>query len=222
MHPHPYAEMFPRMNDKDCKALTASIREHGLEEPIVTYEGKILDGRNRSAACTNAQVKPRYTKYTGKDPLGYVVRKNLVRRHLTTSQRTMVASKMADLVAGSNQHSLKKTKENEVGPKDPTSGEPSTIKQAATALKVSPRSVKRGNAVLASGDEKLIKDVEDGKMTVGAAEKAVKVKQNPEQTPAKKKPTPSKAEQEGNRLLKLWDNTGPAGRKWFLDGIGVD
>ena len=117
MHPHPYAAIFPMMDRKALQELVASIRDDGLEQPIVTFEGKILDGRNRSLACANAQVKPRYVKYKGNDPLAYVVRANLTRRHLTASQRAMVAAKMANLKVGSNKTNIKL--------KAPTEGPPS-------------------------------------------------------------------------------------------------
>jgi len=41
------------------------IREHGLHEPIVVYEDKILDGRNRYRACAVAGIEPTFTVYTG-------------------------------------------------------------------------------------------------------------------------------------------------------------
>ena len=67
--PHPYAEMFPRMQDEDFASLVTSIREGGLEERIVTYKGKILDGRNRHAACIEAEFEPEFIEYEGDDPL---------------------------------------------------------------------------------------------------------------------------------------------------------
>ena len=51
-------------------------------------------------ACANAQIKPHYVKYTGKDALGFVLRANLIRRHLTTSQRAMIAAGLANLRVG--------------------------------------------------------------------------------------------------------------------------
>jgi len=50
-------------------ALAEDIRANGLREPIVLFEGAILDGRNRYRACIAAGVDPRFEIYDGNDPL---------------------------------------------------------------------------------------------------------------------------------------------------------
>lgn len=87
---HGYANIFPLMEGDDFDALVESVKER-LEEPIWMYEGKILDGRNRYLACLAAEVTPEFQSYEGDDPLGFVVRKNLDRRHLNASQRAAIA-----------------------------------------------------------------------------------------------------------------------------------
>ena len=87
------------------RTLAAVIKAHGLQVPVTTYEGKILDGRNRWRACQIAGVEPATKEYLGADPLEFVISGNLYRRHLSESQRGMVAAKMAGLKPGDNQYS---------------------------------------------------------------------------------------------------------------------
>jgi disulfide oxidoreductase YuzD len=50
--PHPIAAIFPLLDPTSAEfvALVDDIRENDLREPIVLYEDKILDGRNRFLA----------------------------------------------------------------------------------------------------------------------------------------------------------------------------
>ena len=201
---HPYADMFPKMEGDDFTQLVDSIQKDGLEELIITYDGKILDGRNRYAACIEAGVKPVTVNYRGDDALGYVLRMNLHRRHLTTSQRAMVAEKLATMKSGER---------TDLAPK----GARLAIKAAAGTLKVSPRSVDRARAVRASGDDKLIKAVEQGEVTATAAAKGLVKPDKPEKTVE----TASVPVQQGRKLLKLWHNAEPGAQDWFLDEIGA-
>ena len=89
---HAACLLFPRLNDADIHVLADDIRQNGLLNPIVTLNGQILDGRNRLDACKIARVNPRFVEWEGGgSPLAWVVATNLVRRHLTASQRAVVA-----------------------------------------------------------------------------------------------------------------------------------
>jgi site-specific DNA-methyltransferase (adenine-specific) len=96
---HPACLLFPRLNDDDLQSLADDIRLNGLLNPIVTLGGQILDGRNRLAACKIAGVKPKFVEWDGEgSPLAWVVATNLVRRHLTASQRAVVAFDMLPML----------------------------------------------------------------------------------------------------------------------------
>jgi ParB-like chromosome segregation protein Spo0J len=86
---HPLAENFPPLEGTDFEELVADIKQHGLNEPIVVFEGKILDGRNRARACEKAGVEPRYTPFKGdtKDATAFVISANVHRWHLTPKQK---------------------------------------------------------------------------------------------------------------------------------------
>ena len=67
---HAAAALFPEMDKKRYTELRLSIREHGLLNSIVLYQGEILDGRNRYQACIDENVAPRFEDYAG-NPFQY-------------------------------------------------------------------------------------------------------------------------------------------------------
>jgi N6-adenosine-specific RNA methylase IME4/ParB-like chromosome segregation protein Spo0J len=149
---HPLANIFPLVEGPEFADLVADIREHGLHEPIVMFEDRVLDGRNRLRACEAAGVEPVFTAYTGDDPVAFVVSLNLRRRHLDESQRAMVAAKLATLRAGDNQHS-----------------EGLPIGRSSELLNVGERSVARAREVQEHGTPELVHAVERGAVSVSAA-----------------------------------------------------
>ncbi|HTQ33530.1 MAG TPA: ParB N-terminal domain-containing protein [Stellaceae bacterium] len=78
----------------EYRALVEDIRQHGQREPIVLYDGRILDGRNRWRACRELGVEPKCIEWTEADgaPSVFVVSRNLHRRHLNEAQRAEIAA----------------------------------------------------------------------------------------------------------------------------------
>ena len=101
---HPLADIFPMLDDVNLRTLSLDIKENGQFEPILLLDGKVLDGRNRQAACALAGVKPFYEQFTLSDPLTYVLSKNLHRRHMNEAQRALAAASIVDWEFGLNQH----------------------------------------------------------------------------------------------------------------------
>ena len=156
MKPHPISEIFPAMEGAEFDALVEDIKAHGLLHPLVMYQGKILDGRNRWRACEALGIKPKTTDYRGDDPLGHVLSLNLTRRHLDASQRAMVAARMATLKAGQRPTAIA------VG---------ATQDEAAKKLNVSPDSIGRARAVVEHGTPALVAAVDRGDVAVSVASK---------------------------------------------------
>ena len=94
---HPIADLFPLLEGEEFEALVASIRTGwDSSHPIVMYEGKILDGRNRARAAEKAGVVPTYQQWVGDDPWAFVWGENGLRRHLEPGQRAALLLEIID------------------------------------------------------------------------------------------------------------------------------
>jgi N6-adenosine-specific RNA methylase IME4 len=105
---HQYADIFALLEGDELDALVSSIRNCGVREPIVLYESKILDGRNRYRAARNANISvheiPMREFDTEKDgdPTDFVWDENVNRRHLNETQRGFAAAEMETFRHGGN------------------------------------------------------------------------------------------------------------------------
>jgi ParB-like chromosome segregation protein Spo0J len=165
MKAHDYANLFPMLPDSELKTLADDIRENGLQTPITTLDGLILDGRNRHRACEIAGVDPTFDEYLGGDPLQFVISHNLHRRHLTESQRGMVAAKLATMRVGNPQFFG-----NAIASIDAI-----TKTEACEALKVGVSTLDRARKIQRIGSPELIEAVQSGEVTVGAAYKVAEL-----------------------------------------------
>lgn len=159
LRPHPAAELFPMMPGADLDALAADIQANGQREPIILHDGLILDGRNRYEACRMLGIEAETMDWAGRgDPAAFVISMNLHRRHLSESQRAMIAAKFAKLSRGANQH---------------TSIEGPSIEQAAEVFKVGRASVERARTVQERAAPELVQAVDRGDIPVSTAAKLV-------------------------------------------------
>jgi N6-adenosine-specific RNA methylase IME4 len=159
---HELCKLFPVMPEDQFNALVEDIREYGLRDPVVIYEGKILDGRHRYRACRALGFEAPHVNYAGDDALSYVISHNLTRRHLDESQRAMIAGKIANWKVGDNQF----TKGGSIEPAKAISNI-----EAAKRMSVGKESVKRAKKVLDKGSPELADAVESGKIAVSVAAK---------------------------------------------------
>lgn len=162
---HEIANLFPMMVGDEYRMLREDIATHGLIEPITTYQGKILDGRNRYTACLDLSIEPQYIEWNENtsNPLDYVISKNLHRRHLNESQRAVVASKLANMERGNYSKSVNL----------PIS--PISQAKAAEMLNVSTSMVGTTKAIERDAPE-LMSQLASGEMTVHEAETIIKKK----------------------------------------------
>lgn len=179
---HPAAEIFPMMSDADFSEFKEDIRKTEVRDSIVLYDGQLLDGRNRLKAMLELGLDPHchyswIDKADDFDPVAYVLSVNLHRRHLTTSQRAMVAArcrKAFDVEASDRKRETegRPAKDKPVANSPPVSKSKSRDK-AGKALKVGGKSVDAATKILKSNKPELIAKVDSGEMSLNAAVKAV-------------------------------------------------
>ena len=169
---HPAADLFPMLPASELQALADDIRVNGQREPVILWDGQVLDGRNRLAACDLAGVEPlTRTLDVCPDPLAYVLSTNLHRRHLSESQRAMVAAKVRPMLA--EQAKVRMLAGVKAGNPTPNLGEGQTkgesADQAAAMLSVGRGTVEAAAKVLKHGTPELVDAVERGDVAVSAA-----------------------------------------------------
>ena len=166
---HPAADVLPNMSDTEYKALKDDIATNGLREPIVLYEGQILDGRHRYRACLELGNQARFLDHDGSDAVTFVISMNLRRRNLNPGQLALIAAKLADMKRGGDRIKLPKGDLTHAG--------------AAKMLNVGKRSVDRASVLMNGVDAgrvipELLVSVDKGEMRLARAEEVARLPKN--------------------------------------------
>jgi hypothetical protein len=241
---HPFAEIFPPMNEEEIGGFIEDIKANGLREPLILFEGQVLDGRNRYRACVELGIEPMTRAWDGKgDPFDYVISKNLHRRHLTTSQRSMVTKSIAKIRHGGHRHG--EERKVQIYTLADKAREDVAIKEAAKLMNVSVRSVKHARVVSEKGIPELEAMVMAGKVSVSAASEVAKMPESKQRelvasgpkaivAAAKKKKrrrpngagaaaanyTPETEHERNLRILRsCWECTCPSAKPEFLEDV---
>jgi hypothetical protein len=170
---HPLCTLIPPCTEEEFKELKEDIKKNGLQVPIKLFEGKILDGRGRHQACLELEKEHQAYKvefktedFTGttNDACAYVISMNVKRRHLTASQRSIIAARLVTTTLGGDRRSVKLPTEI-------------TQEDVATLAGVAVKMVTDAKKVLNHPDPDLAKKVLNGEVAVAAAAKQVRDKE---------------------------------------------
>jgi len=164
---HPAATLFPPMTEDEFTGLVEDIKTNGQREPVVLYQGAVLDGVHRLKACQQLGREPLTREWNGDhgEPVAYVISVNLHRRHLSASQRAMIAAKLTRSLseAASEREARKRNAPSPNGPGGMSKA------QVADVLKVGSASIHRAQIVQHEGSPELVAAVESGEIPVSTA-----------------------------------------------------
>jgi hypothetical protein len=87
---HPLSAAFPDMSREEYSELLDSVREIGIQNPIVLFEDKIIDGWHRYRASVELDIEcPAIDLSEEINPVLFVIAQNVSRRSLSASQRAL-------------------------------------------------------------------------------------------------------------------------------------
>lgn len=159
---HPLSKAFPSMPEEQFKALVDDIDLNGVRNPILLYQGKIIDGWHRYQACLELNVKKmRMADWDGDDPVAFVLSQNLHRRHLNPSQRSLIFAELAEW----NEKTGRVSKSLQAATL--------TLEKAAELTQVSKRTMSLAKAAMEAEPE-VQEAVKEGRMSVSEAAKLSK------------------------------------------------
>ncbi len=173
---HEAVHIFDPLNEEDLDSLVEDIRKRGLRNPILLYEGKILDGRHRLLACRMSGIEPKFKDVTKEvdDPVAEVISQNQERRHLNQRQRLIAAAKAKEVWASLQKPNQKlsqgRGKKGMANRPDLNGSDKGTARDKAGAtFGVSGKAVDRAAKVLKDGDELLVNELQAGNVAVSVA-----------------------------------------------------
>lgn len=93
----PCCEAFPPMTHDEFLALKVSIQRNGQQEPIVVWNGRIVDGRHRLKACQELGIQPVVKRVTCdyQQAVSAAFAANVNRRQLAIGQLALLAAQLA-------------------------------------------------------------------------------------------------------------------------------
>lgn len=165
LKPHELAEALPPLSKDEFDSLADSIKRNKLRDPIVLFEGMILDGchRYKAVSMLGVELAPAdLVDFDGsyEDAAEFVLDRGVRRRNMTHAWRVKVADEIARMVRGR-----------------PKNGSREPISQTAAAKKlgVGRESVKRRRRVREKGVPELLDAVDNSVVPLKTAAELTKL-----------------------------------------------
>lgn len=217
MQIHDIANVIPAMQPDEYHALKIDIAANGQIEPIWTYRGAIIDGRHRWKACEELGIQPKTREWDGAGSLvSFVLGLNLHRRHLTASQRAVVALEtLPHLEAEAKERQAAALKQNAtVSQKIDTREEPGRAAEQAAKLANTNRQYVSDAKHLQQNAPELIDKVRDGSLTIPDAKKVASLPVEKRQTVLEKVET-GEAKNVQDAMTKAHVSYNSGNNEWY-------
>lgn len=193
---HSFSASWPDMSPEEFQALRDRIMVNGLRDPIVLYEGQILDGWQRYQACLAECVEPRFEVFEGADDdaIDFVNDKH-ARRSLTMTQRLACIATMMSFRGRGRPNKSANFADLSAQPSTADSPAEKTVTELAAMAGSSVRAAASVRAALEHGTPEVQDGMRTGALPAYKAEQIAKLppQEQPKAVEEAKAPKPKKA-----------------------------
>lgn len=183
------ANLMPPLTKEENALLTNSLLNEGCREPLVVWNGTIVDGHNRYRICWRHGVPFTYKEMhfeSETDAMLWAVRNQMARRNLTDFQKCELVLPFEDAIRAE----AKKRQARRKDGLEPLSVKGTTRSILAAMAGVSHGSFDKAKAILASGNDDSICSVRKGNISINRAYMQIISKPTTPRTVTHKGPAP--------------------------------
>lgn len=218
--------LIPALSIEEFRMLELNIVRDGVRDPLVTWNGVLVDGHNRLSICREHELgfHTLEMEFADEDAACvWIIRNQLGRRNLKTIDRVLLALELEPMLrAKAKEQQARKPEsvpQNSAEQIKPTE----TRKELAKIAGVSHDTVSKAKAVLESGNEELIEEVRAKEKSLNQAAKEVKAASRPAvEISEETKAAMREAELDSPKLWALksaWKRAGKQDKERFADWI---
>lgn len=178
-----FRDALPPLSEEERQGLIVDIEKRGCLDPILTWNGVIVDGHNRHRICNSRGIEftSREIDFDDRDDvLLWIYSHQTDRRNLTDGQRFNIAQKKKDILLkkgkANSYEASKLTRDNALSLNDNPLTKINTQAEIAKDLGWSTGKVAQAEVVKKSAGEDLWQDVVSGEITIGGAYNELKKK----------------------------------------------
>ena len=177
------AHVMPPLQETELDLLTQSLMSEGCRDPLVVWNGVIIDGNNRYKICRENNIPFSFVEMEFEDEASakkWIIRNQLGRRNVPDFVKCeMVLPLEAELKAEAEKRMHAGVKKNPV--ENLPQGK--TRDQLANLAGISGRTFDKAKKLIAEADDETKEKLRSGEISIHGASKALKLKEKPDSGP---------------------------------------
>ena len=205
-----FKNLIPALSAEEYAQLEANILEEGIREPIITWNGFIIDGHNRYSIAQRFDVEYRTTSkhFANEESVKeWMILNQFGRRNLSNYQRSVLALELEEVF----KEKAQKSKANKVshfrntGEVLATLPKLDTRKELSKVAQVGERTLDKVKKIQAKAPEEIKEKLATGEVSINAAYKEIKKEEKKEEKEKKIKKIKESAKEFENTDIKIYN-----------------